>query len=693
MRRFSLITFCCLVVSSTAFGHGVCIINAEHNQCLELTESTVEAMVENKVSIVMTTQKFHNDSGAPFELSYAFPLYEDASATDLAWEIGGTWYQATIGATLPDTIPGGSNMHPDLEEYLGETPLYFADDNFVVQPGSYFQVQITYVQLLPYAFGFVDFLYPNDYTLVQNAQIDVQRLHLELNSFRTIESIVMLNHSGATVTNDGYHAEVDWESFESVPNADYWVQYALSLDELGLYSMSSYLDPSQVPDEYGNGFFTFIAEPEPDTSQVIDKVFTLIIDRSGSMSGQKIVEAKEAASFIVNNLNEGDKFNLVSFSGDVTPFRTEHVEFTSQNQADALAWVAAISAGGGTDIGQAFQVAVPQFSSANDSTANIIIFFTDGNATWGIIDPDALLDLIDSLFAANEAQICLFNFGIGADVNAQFLTILATQHNGLSVFLGDDEVEEVITNFYLQIRNPVLLNTTMSFIPGGVVVETYPDPLPNLYQGIQMIVSGRYSEGTTLTVNLDGEQFGLPVHYEYEMELVDSTVTQYQFLTKLWAKSKIEHLLVEYYLLDPESPEAEAIMNQIIQISVDYGVLCPFTSFSGPSGIEEELEGRNKNQYMAGDYHLLGNFPNPFNPATTIRFQVNNNLHQIVMIKIYNVKGELVKLLPVSVQGAGIYEVKWDGVTQKGLLAAGGVYIYTVDFGDAILASTMTYLK
>ncbi|MFH1734944.1 MAG: FlgD immunoglobulin-like domain containing protein, partial [bacterium] len=58
-----------------------------------------------------------------------------------------------------------------------------------------------------------------------------------------------------------------------------------------------------------------------------------------------------------------------------------------------------------------------------------------------------------------------------------------------------------------------------------------------------------------------------------------------------------------------------------------------------------------------------------------------------------SVKGELVKLLPISVQGAGIYEVKWDGVTQKGLLAAGGVYIYTVDFGDAILASTMTYLK
>jgi len=692
LRGCYIILFSCAVISA-AFAHGVCIIDAELNQTLELTASQVDVVIENQVSIMTTTQTFYNDSESPFGLQYAFPMYEDASATNLAWEIGGIWYDAEISATLPDTIPGGSNMDPNLAEYLGETPLYFADNTYIVPVGESFQVRLTYVQLLPYEFGFVDFTYPNDYTLVQNNPIDLQELHLELNSFRTIESIAMLSHSGATITNDGYHAEIDFQMFESIPNADYWVQYSLSLDELGLYSMSTYLEPSQVPDEYGNGFFTFIAEPQPDTTQVIDKVFTLIIDRSGSMTGQKIIEARDAASFIVNNLNEGDYFNLVSFNNFVTTFRNEHVEFNATNQAAALDWIAALNAGGSTDIGQAFEVAVPQFSSANDSTANIIIFFTDGLPTAGITGFNDLVNYIDMLFDQNEATVCLFNFGIGGDVNVQLLTTLANNQNGLAVFLGDDELEEVITYFYLQIRNPVLLNTTMSFIPAGLIVETYPDPLPNLYQGIQMIVSGRYSESSTVTVNLDGEQFGLPVHYEYDMELADSSVTQYQFLTKLWAKSKIEHLLVEYYLLDPGSLEAEAIMNEIIQISIDYGVLSPFTSFTGPTGLEEEPEKGGLSQMIANDYRLLGNFPNPFNPATTIRFEVMNNLHQIVIVKIYNVKGELVKLLPINVHGPGIYEIKWDGLTQKGVPAAGGIYVYTVDFGDAILAATMTYLK
>ena len=307
---------------------------------------------------------------------------------------------------------------------------------------------------------------------------------------------------------------------------------------------------------------------------------------------------------------------------------------------------------------------------------------------------EPLLEFINQLIQSTETRINLFTFGIGYNVNTQLLTLMASQNNGLSVFLGDDEVEEIITGFYLMIRNPVLINTTMTFDPPNTVLEAYPDPLPNLYQGIQMIVSGRYSESLTVTVNLDGERFGLPVHYDYEMALVDSTATQYQFLTKMWAIAKIEHLLIAYYSLDPNSLEAQALMEEIIEISLAYGVICPFTSFSGPpTGIEEGgLVGDNSHQ-IAGKYELLGNFPNPFNPSTTIRFQVNADLHDVVLIKIYNIKGELVKVLAVNVNGAGRYEVTWDGTSQNGIPVTGGVYIYTINFGDGLLASTMVYLK
>jgi Ca-activated chloride channel homolog len=695
MKRFFVITFLIFLFSANIFANGVCIENAETGVWLQLVESDVDVQIENQVCIVTATQKFLNTLQTPFSLKYAFPLYEDASATGLRWEIEGDWHEAIIAATEPDTIPGGSNMNPNLQQYLGETPLYFSSAEEIIQPDSVFQVELTYVQLLPYAFGDVDFYYQNNYSLIQSTIMNLQDLHLELNSFRTIEDFQLISHVPTNILNNGNYAELDFIEFESYANTDYHMQYSLSLDELGLFSMSTYLEPQYVPDELGNGFFTFIAEPDPENSgNVINKVFTLIVDKSGSMSWEnKIAQARNAASFIVNNLNEGDMFNIVDFSSMVSSFQNEHVPFTPTYQSAALSYIDNIVANGSTNISGAFDVAVPQFAAANDSTANIIIFFTDGQATSGITNTELLLTHVNDLILATETNINLFTFGIGSDANPQLLTLLASQNNGLCLLLGNDEIEEVITSFYLQIRNPVLINTEISFTPDNIVCEVYPDPLPNLYQGIQMIVSGRYNEPGLITVSLDGDAFGQPVNYEYEMSLTDTTNSQYQFLTKLWAKSKIENLLIEYYSLDPNSFQAEAIRELVIEISIAYGVLSPFTNYTGPGTpvLEEEIP--EEENSMIKPYKLLGNYPNPFNPTTTISFSIKNEFAGIVLIKIYNAKGQFVKLLALQVNGQGRYEILWDGTNKKGETVASGLYFYTVDFGDAILASKMLMLK
>ena len=121
--------------------------------------------------------------------------------------------------------------------------------------------------------------------------------------------------------------------------------------------------------------------------------------------------------------------------------------------------------------------------------------------------------------------------------------------------------------------------------------------------------------------------------------------------------------------------------------------MTPFTSHT-PPGVETEdetIDGEDSPETIS--YSLLGNYPNPFNPTTSIKFEVSNNLNKIVIVKIYNAKGQLIKLLALQVNGKGIYEIIWNGLNQKGQQVSSGTYFYTIDFGNAILCSKMIMIK
>ncbi|MBD3224726.1 MAG: VWA domain-containing protein [Caldithrix sp.] len=696
MRNTIFIILCLVLCNSALLANGVAIVNSNDGIYFKMNASDLNVTVENQVAVVTTTQEFENIFQQDTTVKYGFPMPENASATQLQFKIDNQWYEANFAATPQDTsLPGpGGEVDAALEAYLGETPLYF-NISQSIGAGAKLTVRLTYVQLLPYAFGDVNFYYPGDYNLLQNDLIDRQTLNFELISERTIDDIQLHNLDANSITNDGHNAAIVYTLYESTASSNYEITYTLSAEELGLFGMSTVLPDSEVPDIYGQGYFTFIAEPDPsEGTETINKFFTLIIDRSGSMSGNKMDQAKEAARFIIDNLNEGDFFNLVDFATNVESFGIEHTEFNTNTRDVALNYIDNLYAGGGTNINDAFETAIDQFSVANDSTANIIIFFTDGQATVGITDTDEIIQSVQQKINETETDIMIFNFGIGSNVNQQLLTRLASENQGFAEFLGDDELEERITQFYLTIRNPVLLDTELSFDPASIVSETYPVTLPNLYKGRQMIVSGRYNEGIPVTVNLSGNAFGNAIQYEYTLNLSDSTVSKNQFLTKLWAKQKIEKLLVDYYSLDPNSLEADGVKSDIIEISLDYGVLSPFTKFSGgdPVGMEER-------ELIASDGHspqtfqLLGNYPNPFNNSTQIKIKVNTAYNGPVTIKIYNAAGQLVRILAIHVSGPGIYQVHWNGKTLSGRRATSGNYFYIVDFGDGLIGGKMTLMK
>lgn len=676
-----------LLLSGSLFANGVAVINASTGVYARLKGSGVTVSVDDQVAVVTTTQVFKNTLGTEQTVKYAFPLPEGASAVKLRWFIGGTWTTASFSSSPQDTsLPGGGGtVAASLKTYLGATPLYFGITQ-KLQPDSLLIVELTYVQLLPYRNGTVSFFCPNDYRLIQTASVDSQSFAVSITSQRTIDSVTAVSPAGTAAANNGLAATLTWKKAEGAADADYRFRYALASTELGLFGMST-----KLPDSLG--YFAFIAEPNPAAgADVLKKVFTLIIDRSGSMYGDKMVQARNAAAFIVNNLNEGDRFNLIDFDDIITPFRPKHVLYAPPTRDSALQYVQTLEARGMTNISGAFEAAIPQFAlTADSATANIIIFFTDGQATAGLTGTEQILGKVQTLVTALERKISIFTFGIGSDANGQLLSLLASQNNGMAEFLGSDQLEARITDFYLRIRHPVLVNTSM-VIASENVREVYPNPLPNLYKGEQMLVAGVYSPAPPLGITLNGTAFGKPVSYQYQLTLSDTAVPKNQFLPKLWAKKKIEHLLVKYYNLPSGSLQADTLKKQIVALSVSYGVMSPFTSFTNPGNASAVREHGGRTVAVPADFVIDGNFPNPFNPTTVIRFTVTAEVKRIVRIRIYNALGQLVDELAVPVNGAGSYEVLWNARGVRGPLSS-GVYVAVLDAGDRLVAHRMMLMK
>jgi len=88
---------------------------------------------------------------------------------------------------------------------------------------------------------------------------------------------------------------------------------------------------------------------------------------------------------------------------------------------------------------------------------------------------------------------------------------------------------------------------------------------------------------------------------------------------------------------------------------------------------------------------LQANFPNPFNPQTTIRYTLGQN--RKVELTIFDCSGKKIKTLVNAYQRAGEHQVHWNGLTDQGRRASSGVYVYRLQAGDKQLSGKMVLMK
>ena len=157
----------------------------------------------------------------------------------------------------------------------------------------------------------------------------------------------------------------------------------------------------------------------------------LILDRSGSMSGEKIARARDAARALIAELDGEDRLAIVDFASDAHVLLPS-AAVTPAFKEIALAQVARLQATTGTNLEAALDLAAPQLAQGRaPSRLDKVFLATDGLANEGVSDRAALLRIA----AHDFGRATVSSFGIGEDYDEDFLAALAAQGGGRTLFV------------------------------------------------------------------------------------------------------------------------------------------------------------------------------------------------------------------------------------------------------------------
>ncbi|WP_214413695.1 VIT domain-containing protein [Sphaerisporangium fuscum] len=314
----------------------------------------------------------------------------------------------------------------------------------------------------------------------------------------------------------------------------------------------------------GDGTFTLTVLPpaagETGTRRPLD--VALLLDRSGSMTGWKIVAARRAAARIVDTLTAGDRFAVLSFDSVVErPERLDPglVPATDRNRYRAVEHLARLEARGGTEILQPLEEALGLLEDSGRD--RVLVLVTDGQ----VGNEDQILERL----AARLSAVRVHTVGIDRAVNAGFLGRLAGLGSGRCELVeSEDRLDEAMEHIHRRIGSPLVTGLSLKadgldVLPGTVT------HLGSLYSGVPLTVSGRFrgSPRGALTVHGLGAD-GRP----WERRL-DGVPAGGDAARAVWARAHLRRLEDRYAAGEHE------LEQEIVRTSLRHGVLCRFTAF------------------------------------------------------------------------------------------------------------------
>jgi Ca-activated chloride channel homolog len=177
-----------------------------------------------------------------------------------------------------------------------------------------------------------------------------------------------------------------------------------------------------------------VAAPAERLTQRLPVNLAVALDRSGSMSGNKLAQAKRAALALVDAVRDGDRLAVIAFGSDVTVFPSTLVD--ASGRAALRGFVESIQDSGSTNISGALAAATEEVRKHREAyRVSRVILLSDGQPTEGLTSPSDLKALVSD--ARSRHDVTTSAFGVGLDFNSRLMSDLANTGAGNYAFIED----------------------------------------------------------------------------------------------------------------------------------------------------------------------------------------------------------------------------------------------------------------
>jgi len=575
-------------------------------------KTDIDVDIQGDLASVTVQQTFANPLNTPLNVSYLFPLNQEAAVYQMIMEVGDEVVHAQIQKkkAAQEIFEQAKREGKSAALLKQHRPNMFTQDIANLMPELPIKVTLHYVQTLPKVDGDYELVIPlvvgprfqppdagiapkpddNEPQESQTTQfgqwqlealpayppvkglnipktIDAERvaIQIHLNGGMPIQQLYSRTHQLDINQTDDNQRTIRLAKGRVIDNRDFVLRYNLAAqnNQAGLLA---YYGEQQ-------GFFSLLIEPPaiPQNNQITAREMVFVLDCSGSMSGLPMEASKAFMREALQTLRPTDTFRIIRFSESATEFSRTPLSATRQNIQRGIHYTNSLSGYGGTmmttGIKQALQVPVPTDS------VRLVTFLTDGY----IGNEHEVLTLTKRLLGSAR----LFAFGVGSGVNRFLLSEMGRVGRGFTRYMDPtEEVQTVAKELAQRLQSPVLTDITIDW--GELqATQVMPQTIHDLFAGQSIRIQGRYATPGRYVIKVNGHVQGRAATLPVAINLPAQS-EQGEAIALIWARSAIKDKMRLFNI--PNDMRSvpisdEVLKQQVTQLGLDFSLLTQWTAF------------------------------------------------------------------------------------------------------------------